>query len=376
MSAKVQIAQGTHSREELEAILADYYDISSPSGLLKSYKQLLGGYSGCSYAVELSDGDSRAVVKLSNGYTPDSAEFMCRTARYLAAVGYEDCCLPIPKTKKCDKYEFVSLNYQPTPAFLLTHVEGQQADKVMRDSPNLAPTVMEGIGSGLGRMHACSSPLSKADATDKKLRYYEKDGGCCDVQDHLEDKCLSKIQASNSPAKVSFLPIYQKELAALKKEMAVELEMGITHGDPFADNVLVEPDTGKLSAFIDIEDVCVGPLLFDLACCAIGSCFIMARDTDNQHPQVLDFTLLEALMKGYTSCRPLPPVERQHFVAHMRLTLLCNCSWRFCKFHCNNTKEDVPQEAKDSYLELQRRIEYLHEPEVVAAIEKVLEKLA
>ena len=49
-------------------------------------------------------------------------------------------------------------------------------------------------------------------------------------------------------------------------------------GDPFLDNVLVHADSGEFSAWVDWEDASTGPALFDLACCAVGSCF---RDTDN-----------------------------------------------------------------------------------------------
>ena len=132
------------------------------------------------------------------------------------------------------------------------------------------------------------------------------------------------------------------------------------------------PETGELKAFIDMEDVCVGPLLFDLSCCVIGCCFTNATDTefDGKYNQVLDFNLLAAFLDGYCADRDLPSLEVEHFVAYMRLTLLCNCSWRFVKF--NIMKKDVPVEAKNSYFELQERIIYLQEKEVEEKIVKVL----
>ena len=133
------------------------------------------------------------------------------------------------------------------------------------------------------------------------------------------------------------------------------LSLGITYGYPFADNVLVDPNTvGELSSLIDIEDVCVGSLLFDLACCA---CFKESEDTmTSKYPQVLDFALLEALLEGYGTELKLPTMETQHFAPYIRLTLLCNCFLRFVKFYVDITATDVPdlEEATNSYLELKR----------------------
>ena len=391
-SAKLQIASSSHSTEELASILTDYATAN-----IRSSKQLFGGYSGSSYLVEINtpagaDGKAtRYVLKVSNGYTYDDAEFMCRTARYLGAVGYLECCLPMPKMKQKrspsisnDPYVYVSeRESNGIPAFLLNYVEGEQADKVMRDNPTLAPSVMRGIGGGLGRMHSASVGIDKAKASSLGLRWYETDGGCCDVEDQIQDKVLDKIMADPDAKEHAFVAFYRRELTDLKEEMQLakdgKLDIGITHGDPFADNILSNPETGELSAFIDIEDVCVGPLLFDLACCAIGCCFKGNGDNgdefDGKYPQAIDFTLLAALLEGYYSDRKLPALEVEHFVAYMRLTLLCNCCWRFVKFNIVEKQNDVPEQAKNSYLELQQRIEYLRESAVESNIQKLLGSL-
>lgn len=92
----------------------------------------------------------------------------------------------------------------------------------------------------------------------------------------------------------------------------------------------------------------------------------------NIYPQVVDITLLQALLDGYCADRKLPTLEAEHFVAYMRLTLLCNCCWRFVKFNIVE-KDDVPDQAKNSYRELQRRIEYLRESEIETKIQKLLD---
>ena len=394
MAAKLQISTLSHSNEELSSILADFGTTS-----IRSSKQLFGGYSGSSYLVEIGTpkaddqhATAQYVLKVSNGYTHDDAEFMCRTASHLGAVGYREMCLPIPKMKQKrapytnDPYVYVSQRESNgIPAFLLNYVEGEQADKVMRDNPKLAPVVMHGIGGGLGRMHSTSVGLDKEKAASHGLRWYETDGGCCDVEDQVQDKVMNKIMADPDARNHEFVVFYKRELDDLKSEMQLakdgSLALGVTHGDPFADNILCHPESGKLSAFIDIEDVCVGPLLFDLACCAIGCVFKKSDEEDdgghlgNIYPQVVDFTLLQALLDGYCADRKLPTLEAEHFVAYMRLTLLCNCCWRFVKFNIVEKDNDVPDQAKNSYRELMKRIEYLRESEIESKIQKLLDSL-
>ena len=398
MAAKLQISTSSHSNEELSSILADFMSCSGPFSL-RSSKQLFGGYSGASYLVEIGTptaddrhATAQYVLKVSNGYTHDDAEFMCRTASHLGAVGYREMCLPIAKMKQRrapytdDPYVYVSQRESNgIPAFLLNYVEGEQADKVMRDNPKLAPVVMRGIGGGLGRMHSKSVGLDKEKTKSLGLRWYETDGGCCDVEDQVQDKVLNKIMADPDAKKHEFVAFYKRELDDLKKEMQLvkdgSLALGITHGDPFSDNILCHPESGKLSAFIDIEDVCVGPLLFDLACCAIGCVFKKSDEGDgdghlgNIYPQVVDFTLLQALLDGYCADRKLPTLEAEHFVAYMRLTLLCNCCWRFVKFNIVEKDNGVPDQAKNSYRELMRRIEYLRESEIESKVQKLLDNL-
>lgn len=254
MSAKINIASSTHSTAELSTILSEYSTSS-----VKSSKQLFGGYSGSSYLVELdaSTSPKQYVLKVSNGYTHDDAEFMCRTAAYLGSVGFEDCCLPIPKMKqkRDQSYVYVSkLEKSGVPSFLLTYVEGQQADKIMRESPHLAKVVMHGIGGGLGRMHGLSSGIDIEQAKASGIRWYENDGGCCDVQDQYDDKILDKIMSDPDACQHEFVEFYKRELIDLKKELHLVkagtfFDMGVTHGDPFADNVMSNPEVRILDYF-------------------------------------------------------------------------------------------------------------------------------
>jgi hypothetical protein len=428
MGPKLEIAITSHTTTELQAIVADYFDPHDVA--LVDSQQLFGGYSGSNYRItvqpNVKEGQTQPqqqqpqlyCLKITNGCTAHDSELMCRTAAVLEqSHKFHQCCFPIPlKHKpnnnnakendtviaKDDVLHYVSLQERDhVPAFLLTYIQGgTQADKVIRESmrnhspsTQLACHVMKEIGCGLGQMHA-AVPIQTVQETQHvyRIRWYESDGGCCDVCDHINDVMLYKLQNNCTPSqrKDKFLQFYQTQLVALKQEMQLaatfQIPMGITHGDPFGDNILVNATTGDLIAFIDIEDICGGPLLFDLACCAIGCCFEDNDDNDTNGGTTarLNLQLLESLLQGYTSSRKLLPLENEHFVPFMKLTLLCNCSWRFVKFNStpppSRDGEDddnvFPPEAQDSYLELQHRIEYLEDPLVVQEINQMMAKYA
>lgn len=86
--------------------------------------------------------------------------------------------------------------------------------------------------------------------------------------------------------------------------------------------------------------------------------------------------LLRADAAAYNTERPLSPVERDLVVPFMRLTLLCNATWRFRNFNVVLAdREDIQQEAKDSYKELADRIVALKQPKLVADIEAMVAAL-
>ena len=81
---------------------------------------------------------------------------------------------------------------------------------------------------------------------------------------------------------------------------------------------------------------------------------------------------LRALLTGYAAVRPLLPVEKKHFLAFMRLTMLCNCTWRFVNFNVENRQIES---CLNAHVELQERIVALYDDITVAAVEGLLKTL-
>jgi Ser/Thr protein kinase RdoA (MazF antagonist) len=144
------------------------------------------------------------------------------------------------------------------------------------------------------------------------------------------------------------------------------LPTGIIHGDPFLDNILVDGETGAFSAFVDFEDSCVGPLLFDVACTAAAGCYRPAQDGG---PDELHTELLAHFLRGYVGVRRFTAEEAAAFVPFMRLALLCNCAWRFKNFNLDHREVES---CRDAYKELQKRIEDLEQPERERGVDELV----
>jgi len=256
---------------------------------------------------------------------------------------------------------YVTLARDGTPAYMLSFVQGKAADSVVESGVD-ALHVLQGVGRNLAALHSVEV---KQDTAVGHLRDYSE-GGCCLLGYHASRGYLGKVSGSDFTKDQPYTAFYQDKLEVLEKCVKIQgLPTGILHGDPFLDNVLVDPTTGDFIGFVDFEDACVGPLVFDVAVAAIGCCY---RAEDN----ALDLDRVKALLKGYCSTRPLTGVEKGCFGSFMMVALLCNCSWRYMNFHIDHRELE---ECRDTYKELQERIVALEGPEVAPQIESILDEV-
>ena len=309
MAAKAEVSKETLSLEDVSALCALFDGVHLP---LREHKTLFGGYSGTSIRVTGADG-ARAVLKIVHGYTMADAANQAAVAAHAASAGFTGVCAPLPLA--ADATRCVYERGDGTPVMMLSFVDGVAADKVLAeaDGPK-GSALLRSVGGGLAALH--SVPVDGGAA--RRLRHCEGGSGACDVAKHMSGELLEKMRASAHTRAHPFLTgFYEAEVASLNESMrASELPRGLLHGDPFLDNMLVAATTGELRGLVDLEDFCVGPLLFDVACCASASCF--------RPDGALDLRRLRALLEGYAAVRPLTAGERRHFLSFMRLTMLCN----------------------------------------------------
>ncbi len=123
-----------------------------------------------------------------------------------------------------------------------------------------------------------------------------------------------------------------------------ELPTGLVHGDVFPDNTLFEGN--KLKAIIDFEQFSIDQLLFDVAMCINGFCFLHNRP---------DTSLLEVFLDAYNQKRPMENIEKKLLPLYIQWTALGMASWHL-NYHLM-FRADARQESR--VRELLDRVEYL-----------------
>ena len=362
--AEKRVVYKEHSTEELAALLSDF-DYLEDGESLASHELLFGGFSGSNYKLVTST-DRAVVLKICNGYDFAHVAGLTKVMSHLWERGFHGMCRAYPvkadvaTSQQADAATCCVTLRGGVPTVLLSFVAGKAADAVIRAGKVDPLMVMRGVGEGLGALSTV--PVAASDG----LRHC-RDGGACMVGDHMRGAEMELLASHENSKDHPFTAFYTKELANLQAGMeAAGLPFGVLHGDPFFDNVLVDEGTGAFSGWVDWEDASTGPLLFDLACMCIGCCF---RSEDNQ----LDLARLEAILRGYSAKRPIvAPAEVDLFLPFMRLTLLCNCEWRFRNFNIDHPDQ---VDNKDRYVELQERIQQLHDPATAAAVGEVVAKV-
>jgi homoserine kinase type II len=159
----------------------------------------------------------------------------------------------------------------------------------------LLPTHAEQVGRALGRLH-----LAGASFPDRRPGRYEPDE---------IDRRLARITplAAADPALAAAVDVLAPELAALHRERAADLPLGLIHGDLFVDNVLF--DGAAMTALLDFEQASWGRLAYDLAVTTLA----FGYGRDDFRPDVV-----RALFAGYRSERALEAREAAAFVAELR----------------------------------------------------------
>ena len=311
-----------------------------------TFVTLQGGFSGTNFCVTLPK-RTPFCLKICHGYDRHFVESQARVQEHLKLQGYKKACFPLPlaataKPLADDQFfQFATIDpMTEDPVIAMTFVEGTAADSLLEKGLVDMPTVFEKMGESLAQLHTV--PVRAA-----SLRTF-KYGGACDVWKQMQGDILSTLEASEYTKDHPFMDFYrprQKHLAETMKKVEL-LPRGVIHGDPFVDNIMLDPKTGAVNAWIDWEDATVGPVLFDVACCIIGTCF-------PEGEQQLNMDRFRFLMAGYTRGRPLHGEEVSLLVDFCRLALLCNCSWRFSNFYISH-REMI--ECRDKYIELRDRI--------------------
>ena len=282
-------------------------------GTLQSYARLKHGFANESYKIVTGKG-----VYLFRVHLQQSMESVEKEHNMLAALKEEHFPAAFPVAdSKGNTVQFMDNH----PVSIYDFMEGQ--------IPELNPKTVAEIARVLARLH--TTDLSRVPEKVNSIR---------------PEKVANLIRKFSEA--INPIPDIFQQFTCLWNQMEPalhqELPTGLVHGDVFPDNTLFQGN--KLKAIIDFEQFSIDQLLFDVAMCMNGFCFL------NNRP---DTFLLEIFLDAYNQKRPMENIEKELLPLYIRWTALGMVSWHL-NYHLM-FRADARQEKR--VRELLDRVEYL-----------------
>jgi len=247
---------------------------------------------------------------------------------------------------------------------------GEAGNRLLRSGEADAPAVFGAIGRALAAAHAVPPPDGLPDVGAAGSDYIERYVRCAAP---LEAHVGTVWRADESTGFVAWAFAAGRLDTARAVLADASLPRGLLHGDPYADNVLLDLETSQ-AALVDWEDSCIGPLAFDLACAAAGGCFSTADDTAAADvfppPATLNAAALSSLLACYAAARGgFGKAEAEALVDLTLCNALACALYRFYQFH--TVDANAPAEAKRSYREMHAICLALEVPAVAAQMREI-----
>ncbi len=284
-----------------------------PLGSLKSYEILKQGFANENY--KIVTGKGTFLFRISRQQLPENLE---KEHMMLAVLknGHFPTAYPVP-----DKTGKTLQTINGILVSLYDFIEGS--------TPELCPETVVQTASALARLHA-------VDVT----RIPEKVNS---ISPQKVINLVKRFSVSTNPLPDVF-KLFTRIWQQVEPHLHEKLPVGLIHGDVFPDNTLFAGN--KLKAIIDFEEFCIDTLLFDVAMCINGFCFVNNR---------LDQNLLEIFLQAYNQKRSLEKTEKELLPHYIRWTALSMVSWHL-QYHLM-FKPNVRQEKR--VRELLDRISHL-----------------
>lgn len=240
--AEKKVVYRLHSFDEL-ADLVKAFEFLEGDDSIQSAEHILGGLSGTNYCITSSRGN-RAVLKVFNGYNSEHVAGLVKVMDHIWSSGFRGMCRTIPLKNQGGFHCFDSEN---TPLVMLSYIRGRAADVVIRSGTLNPLLVLQGVAAGLGAMS--NVLITECDG----LKDW-RTGGACAVGSHFSGTERAVLTEHPNTRHHSFVPFYLQRLKQLVKCMSrTDLPLGVLHGDPFFDNVLVEESTGEFLGCLELS---------------------------------------------------------------------------------------------------------------------------
>ncbi len=270
-----------------------------PLGPLREAKPL-GGDANVNILVSTDQG--KFVLKVSREYSPDEL----RTQFAYESKILAESTLPLPAYARTRAGDLVHVSSSGRAVTIQNFSEGEH--------PDATQSVCQQMGEALASLHR----VSFSDLPAKS--YWMSEQSCANF--------LSQIQEFRDQRVVEQ---FQRRLPVLQHRLHRQgLPESIIHTDSHLENVLFQ--NNQLSAWLDWEEVSVGPSVIDIGLTAVWTCF----DDTCFLPENF-----RKLLGGYESLRELSQPEKNTLTDAMEYALLIACCWRFVEFGIKNDEPEM-----------------------------------
>lgn len=158
------------------------------------------------------------------------------------------------------------------------------------------------VGSVLGQFHRLVDGLDASDLHDT-LPGFHITPGYLEQYDQVSQSVKAQGIAKQS-IEVRRLQQFIEERRGLAYVLenalkAGELKLRLIHGDPKVSNIMIDNDSGKGTAIIDLDTVKPGLIHYDFGDALRSICNPMGEDCKNLDDVVFDLDLCQAFVRGY-----------------------------------------------------------------------------
>ena len=226
----------TDSLEDLQLLLNIWFS----DKIIQNFTVLRGGYSGTNYMIECSE-KFRVVMKICNGYDIEEIECQAIAADFLQNNHFHGVCDAYKLQNPTIDSIFTALTNDNQPVLLLRYLNGENADVLVESGVITHSFALSEVGKNLALMHSTNGKNIQS------IRHFHI-AGACFVGNHIRyyyrDLLLSHQEEyiRNHHFVQYYIDRVESLITAVTQN---DLPLGILHGDPFLDNVLLDSITGK-----------------------------------------------------------------------------------------------------------------------------------
>ncbi|MGJ8650314.1 MAG: phosphotransferase enzyme family protein [Opitutaceae bacterium] len=154
------------------------------------------------------------------------------------------------------------------------------------------------VGSVLGQFHRLVDGLNASELHDTLPGFHITPGY---LEQYDQVSRSDQVKQSTDVEQLQHFIEERRELAYVLKNAleAGELKLRLIHGDPKVSNIMIDNDSGKGTAIIDLDTVKPGLIHYDFGDALRSICNPMGEDCKNLEGVVFDLDLCQAFVRGY-----------------------------------------------------------------------------